>query len=63
MPATASEPVPTVVSESSVESFLKRARSQVEMMGEKREVLLKVEKEDKEGDVKVKKEGAHKETE
>ena len=43
MPATA-------VSESSVESFLKGCRNRVEMKDEKRDLLLKVEKESKEAD-------------
>ena len=52
--------MPATVSESSVESFLKGFRSQVEMKGEERELLLKVEKENKEGGVKVKEEREHK---
>jgi len=55
------EAVPaTAVSESSVESFLKGCRNRVEMKDEKRDLLLKVEKESKEADVKVKEEGDHK---
>lgn len=52
--------VPATVSEASVESFLKGFRSQVEMKDEKRELLLKVGKEIKEDDVKVKEEREHK---
>ena len=47
--------VPATVSESSVESFLKGVRNRMEMEEEKR-VSIKVETENKEGDVKAEEE-------